>query len=308
MSKTFNTFRFIKHVLTTGLIIFFGSLLFNYQKEFYIVRDISILQFTIISLLILIGIALNGSKLNLIASSFGVFLRTREWLALSSLTTVLNSFFFKAGAVAISGYLKKKHDFPYLFFAGTFFGDQLIMLFASSLIGSFISLYLGFFNQQKLLPILAGFMLVATLLLLLMRGDIRVPEKNNSIFDILRNGIESFNTLFLDKKLLHLLCLHNTLLVMTIGLRFYATSSILNLEIPLSHCFLFASTMILVRVLPVTHSDIGVRELCIGFLANIIGDSLKTGILATAVDRIFELFWTGLCTGIFRNALVTAKN
>ena len=307
MSKKFYTSKILKHILTAGVFIFFGYLLFKYQKDLYIVQNISPLQFITISLLILIGIALNGSKLNRIASSFGVRLQTSEWLALSSMTTELNNLFFKAGSVAISGYLKKKYDFPYLFFAGTFLGDQLIMLFVSSLMGSGVSLYLELFRHQNLLPIVIGFALISALLFLLMSGDVGVPQKKNAFFDLLKNGIESFNTLFLDKKLMCFLGLHNIFLIATIGLRFYVTCSILNLEIPLSHCFLFATAMIFVRVLPITHSDIGIREITIGFLSDIMGNGLKAGILATAVDRIFELLWTTLCTGIFRSALVTPK-
>jgi len=151
-------------------------------------------------------------------------------------------------------------------------------------------------------------LLITILLFLLIHGNIGIPQKKNAIFDLLKNGIESFNTLFLDKNLLCFLGLHNTTLIITIGLRFYVACSILNLEIPASHCFLFAAVMIFIRVLPITHSDIGVREIAIGFLSDMLGSGLKAGMLATVVDRIFELLWTTLCTGIFKNALITSKN
>ena len=105
MPGSLTIYKPIKHILTTGIFVVLGFLLFKYQEEFYIIRYISALQFIEISLLILIGVTLNGSKLNRIASSFGINLRTGEWLALSSMTTVLNSLFFKAGSITISGYL-----------------------------------------------------------------------------------------------------------------------------------------------------------------------------------------------------------
>ena len=180
MPGSLTIYKPIKHILTTGVFVVLGFLLFKYQEEFYIVRHISALQFIEISLLILIGVTLNGSKLNRIASNFGVDLRTGEWLALSSMTTVLNSLFFKAGSITISGYLKKKHDFPYLFFAGTFLGDQLIILFTGALTGSLVSLYLGFPSHHELLPIFLGFALTTILLFYLMRGQIRLPQKTSS--------------------------------------------------------------------------------------------------------------------------------
>ena len=298
----------IKYILTAGIFIIFGFLLFKYQEDFYIIRDISALQFIEISLLILIGVTLNGSKLNRIASGFGIRLRTREWLALSSMTTVLNNVFFKAGSVATSGYLKKKHNFPYSSFAGTFLGDQLVILFIGSLAGGIWSLYLGFSGHKELLLICGGFVLTAALLFFLACGEIRLPQNKNSIFDHLKRGAESFNTLLHDKNLLYSLGAHNTFLILTIGFRLYVACSILHIEIPLSHCFLFAIAIIFSRIIPVTHNDIGVRELAVGFLSGILGSGLKTGVLATVVDRIFELLWTILCTGVFRNSLVAPKD
>ncbi|KMP12239.1 hypothetical protein UZ36_01360 [Candidatus Nitromaritima sp. SCGC AAA799-C22] len=299
--------RSIKYVFTAGVFAVFGWMLFKYREDFYIIQEISALQFIEISLLILMGVTLNGSKLRRIAGAFDVRLRTSEWFALSSLTTVLNSVFFKAGSLAASGYLKKKHGFPYLSFAGTFLGDQLIILFAGALTGSAVSLHLGLSGNKDLLPIFGVFALIAVLLFFLMRGRIHLPERKNTFFDLLRRGIESFNNLLHDKDLLYSLGIHNLFLIVTIGLRFYVACSILQLGIPLSHCFLFATVMMFVRVVPVTHSDIGVRELAVGFLSGILGSGLKAGMLATVVDRIFELFWTALCTGAFKHTLMTPK-
>ena len=119
----------IKYIFTGGIFVFFVFFVFKHHEDFYVIQNISTLQFIATSLLILFGVTLNGSKLNRIAINFGVQLRTGEWFALSSMTTVLNSVFFKAGSIATSGYLKKKYSFPYSSFAGAFLGDQLIILF-----------------------------------------------------------------------------------------------------------------------------------------------------------------------------------
>ena len=308
MPKHLATTQSIKYIFTAGIFIVFGFLLFNYQEDFYIIRDISAWQFISVSLLILIGVTINGSKLNCISRNFGVHLRIRELFALSSMTTVLNNVFFKAGSVATSGYLKKKYNFSYSSFAGTFLGDQLIILFIGSFFGAIVSLYLGLFRHQDLLLIFAGFALIAALLFCLMRGGIRLPQIESSIFELLKRGTESFNTLLHDKNLLHSLGALNTFLIITIGFRLYVTCSILHMEIPLSHCFLFAIAIIFARIIPITHNDIGVRELAVGFLSDILGSGLKAGVLATVVDWIFELLWTALCTGFFRNSLVAPND
>ena len=66
--------------------------------------------------------------------------------------------------------------------------------------------------------------------------------------------------------------------------------------------------MIFIRIIPITYSDIGVREITVGFLSEILGSGLKAGVLITTTDRIFELLWTGLCVSVFRNFLITPKD
>ena len=102
--------RPIKYLFTVGIFAVFGFILFKYRESFYTIRNISVSQFVSASLLTLLVMALNGSKLNRIVSSFDVRLQTKEWFALSSITTVLNSVFFKAGSLTISTYLKKIYN------------------------------------------------------------------------------------------------------------------------------------------------------------------------------------------------------
>ena len=308
MDESLSISRPLKYLFTTAIFAGFGFILLKYHEDFYIIRNISIFQFLSASLLTLLVVALNGSKLNRISGSFNIRLRTGEWFALSSMTTVLNSVFFKAGSLAISTYLKKVYKFPYSSFAGTFLGDQFIILFTAALFESIASLYLGLSNNTKIFPIFAGFTLISAILFFLMRGQIRLPKSKSTVFNLLTSGIESFNILLRNKDLLYSLCTHNLFLITALGLRFLVACSILQLEIPLSNCFLFAAVMIFARVIPISHSDIGVRELAIGFLSGILGSGLKAGVLATVVDRIFELFWSTLCAGVFRNSLVTPKS
>ncbi len=66
--------------------------------------------------------------------------------------------------------------------------------------------------------------------------------------------------------------------------------------------------MTIIRVIPIAHSDVGIREITIGFLSEKIGTGLKAGVLITSIDRVLELLLTGLCASVFRKALVTPKN
>ena len=133
-------------------------------------------------------------------------------------------------------------------------------------------------------------------------------KKKGRIWEQLRIGTDSFNTLLQNKNLFYTLCTHNISLIITAALRLFTACSILHQEIPLAHCFLFAAAIPIIRIIPIAHSDIGIREIVVGFLSEAIGSGLKAGVLITSIDRIFELLLTGLSVGIFRKSLITPKN
>ena len=297
MPSHFSAHHLIKQITTIGVFVGFGFLLFKYREGFYILRDLSAFQFISFSSLTIFGITLSGSKLSRIANYFNIHLKKGEWFALSSMTTVLNSIFFKSGSLATSTYLKKKYDFPYAAFVGSFIGDQLIILFIASLIGSIITACLIYSGICQLI-----------FLFILPGGKLPLPKKEGSIWSKLRAGTDSFNTLLQNKNLLYTLCAHNILLITAAGLRLFTACSILNQEIPIIHCFLFIAVITIVRIIPIAHSDIGVREIMVGFLSKTIGSGLKAGVLITSIDRIFELLLTGLCVSVFRKSLITPKN
>jgi len=303
-----STNHLIKQIATISAFFVFGFLLFKYREGFNNLRDLSFLQFFSFSSLVILGITLSGSKLNLITNYFNIYLKKSEWFALSSMTMILNSIFFKSGSLATSTYLKKKHNFPYASFVGSFIGDQLIILFIASLIGSISSIFLIYSEKVQLFFTIITFSIITAFLFILLSGKITLPKKESGIWQQLSIVTESFNTLLQNKKLLRALCLHNLLLIITVGLRLFTACSILNQEISITHCFLFVATMAIIRVIPIAHSDVGIREITIGFLSERIGTGLKAGVLITSTDRVLELLLTGLCASVFRKSLVTPKN
>ena len=135
-----------------------------------------------------------------------------------------------------------------------------------------------------------------------------MPKKKGHIWEQLAIGTDSFNTLLQNKNLLYALCIQNIFLIIAAGFRLFTACSILHHEIPLAHCFLFAAAIPIIRIIPIAHSDIGIREIVVGFLSEAIGSGFKAGVLITSIDRIFELLLTGLSVGIFRKSLITPTN
>jgi len=298
--------HFIKYLLTAGILVLLGFLLFDYKKELLLILDISAFQFTLISILILTSIFLNGSKLNKITKNFNVYLSIKEWFALSSMTTLFNNFIYKSGSIVTSKYLKSRHNFPYSAFAAAFVCDQLILLFIALIIASIIFFYLGIFIKELICLIL---ILIATvsILFFLYRLKKPLPSSLNPIFSQLKNVIQNFNLLLTNKNLLFSLIVHNVLLVLTIVFRISISSSILHLDIPLSSCFLFTAIIMFTRIIPITVNDMGLRELTVGFLSSILGSGLKAGVLITSIDRVFDLIWGALFTVSSQSALTDKK-
>jgi hypothetical protein len=258
-------------------------------------------------MLVMFSIILSGSKLSCIANQFNVRLKTSEWFALSSMTTILNSILFKSGSLATSAYLKKNYNFPYVSFIGAFIGDQLIILFLATLIGSIVSIFLILSGIEKLITIFIIFSVILISLIILLSGKIVLPKIQIDFIEKLKVGASSFRRLFQNKALLYTLFIQNLLLIIVAGLRLYTASSILQQEISLVHCLLFVATMTVIRIIPIAHTDIGVREITVGFVSKTIGSGLKAGILITSLDRIFELILTGLCVCIFRKSLLNQR-
>jgi hypothetical protein len=306
MSNHAQNHHFIKYLLTAGILVLLGFLLFDYKKELLLILDISAFQFTLISILILTSIFLNGSKLNKITKNFNVYLSIKEWFALSSMTTLFNNFIYKSGSIVTSKYLKSRHNFPYSAFAAAFVCDQLILLFIALIIASIIFFYLGIFIKELICLIL---ILIATvsILFFLYRLKKPLPSSLNPIFSQLKNVIQNFNLLLTNKNLLFSLIVHNVLLVLTIVFRISISSSILHLDIPLSSCFLFTAIIMFTRIIPITVNDMGLRELTVGFLSSILGSGLKAGVLITSIDRVFDLIWGALFTVSSQSALTDKK-
>lgn len=298
-----SSLQWIKRVITVGIGGVFLFLLFRFRNDFHLVLDITPGIFITLSLLVFLSIAINGFKLNCIIRSFGIALALKEWVGLAFISSALNGVIFKAGALATSNYLKRKHEFSYAAFVGAMGADHLMMIFINAVIGLGISAWLVFSGINLLLPVAGCFFVLVLGLILVMRRRFTFDKRSNSFFEAIARAVETLDTILQNKTLFRALLLQNLLLISIMGLRFYAACQVLSLDIPLVHCYLFTTVTAFVRLVPMIQSDIGSRELVVGFLSDAVGSGFKEGILATVVDRIFELFWAVLIAACFKNIL-----
>jgi len=287
-----------------GVFIFF---LVRYKAQLVIVREISMEQFGVIFLLVIFSVTLNGSKLNQLTRFFSLKLSTREWFGLASITTTLNNVFFKAGSLAASNYLKRKHDFPYMSFLGSLGADQLILFFMSGVVGCGISFYLMTETVKYFESIALAYVFLILLLFLAAKFAPRLQRRNHKTLDALVRAVDALSRILKDRRLFLTLCAHNIALIVLTSLRFFVACKVLQLEVPLVYCFLFTTVMIFVSALPLFQSDIGTREMAVGLLSELAGTGFNEGLLATTLDRVFVFFLTLLFTLYFKNLLVPSN-
>jgi len=293
----------IKFCITITLLGVFIFFLVRYKDQLAIVREISFAQFGAIFLLVVFSVLLNGSKLNQLTRFFSLKLSPGEWFGLSSITTTLNNIFFKAGSLAASNYLKRKHDFPYMSFLGSLGADQLILFFMSGMVGCGISFYLMTETVKNFQFVALAYLFLVLMLFLATQFAPRLKRQNHKTLDALVRAVDALNRILKDRTLFLKLCAHNIALIVLTSLRFFVACKILQLEVPLVHCFLFTTVMIFVSALPLFQSDIGTREMAVGLLSELAGTGFNEGLLATTLDRIFVFFLTLLFTLYFKNLL-----
>jgi len=262
------------------------------------------MQFATVFFLVFSAVTVNGSKLNHLTRFFGLSLDKREWFGLSCITTTLNNLFFKAGSLATSNYLKRKHAFPYMSFLGSLGADQLILFFMSALTGGMISFYLMLTATASLNLAALTYLGLTLVLFFSVRLVPQMRSRSHPLLDALVRAVNALNRILKDRPLFVSLCVHNALLIALTALRFFAVCKILRLDVPLQYCLLFTTVMIFVSAVPLFQSDIGSREIAVGFLSQLAGMGFNEGLLATFVDRVFVFSLTLLATLCFRNLLV----
>jgi hypothetical protein len=294
------TIKFLITLTLLGIFIFF---LVRYKAQLVIVREISLDQFGLIFSLVVFSVTLNGSKLNQLTRFFSLQLSAREWFGLSSITTTLNNIFFKAGSLTASNYLKRKHDFPYMNFLGSLGADQLILFFMSGMLGCGISFYLMTETVKGFQFVALAYFFLVLAIFLATKFAPHFKKRNHKTLDALVRAVDALSRILKDRKLFLTLCAHNIALIVLTSLRFFVACKVLQLEVPLVHCFLFTTVMTFVSALPLFQSDIGTREMAVGLLSELAGTGFNGGLLATTLDRVFVFFLTLLFTLYFKNLL-----
>ncbi len=289
------------------MIFLLGSMVARHREELTQLKDISFAQFFLIISLVIGSIIINGKKLNALAGSFNIKLKNKEVLGLSAITTSLNNFFFKAGSLFTSNYLKQRYEFPFMSFAGSQGADHLISFFINAVIGLILSIVFLVSKNGVFLALTLGYASVTIALGLILLKTFDLQHRPNKYLNALIRAVNSLYRILKNRRLFFTLCIYNVLIVGFNTLRFYLVCKALGLSIPLGYCVLFVTLMPFISAIPIIQSDIGTRELIVGIFSQWLGAGFESGMLATLLDRCFILLTAIIISLFFSNLLIGFK-
>jgi uncharacterized membrane protein YbhN (UPF0104 family) len=178
----------------------------------------------------------------------------------------------------------------------------------SGMLGCGISFYLMTETVKGFQFVALAYLFLVLAIFLAIQFAPRLKKRNHKTLDALVRAVDALSRILKDRKLFLTLCAHNIALIVLTALRFFVACKVLQLEIGLVYCFLFTTVMIFVSALPLSQSDIGVREMAVGLLSEFAGTGFNEGLLATTLDRVFVFFLTLIFTLYFKNLMVPSTS
>ena len=297
-------FKWAKRLTTFTIVLVSLYFFYQYRENFYLIIKVSPTLFIVLSFLAISSIIINGNKLRLITKSFKIELNLNEWVGLAFISSFFNGMVYKSGSLITSNYLKRKHMFSYASFIGALGADHLMMILINAFIGLGVSIYAATLSV-KIFPITLFFLAVIIGVFCLTSSPFGFSKSKNRLFNALFQAFETLHNIFQNKLLFKNLFLNNLFLAMVMGLRFYIACKAIGINFEILDCYIFTTISAFVRLIPMLQSDIGSRELVVGFLSESFGSGFKQGIMATATDRVFEIVWGLIGMAVFRSLFIS---
>ena len=297
-------FKWAKRLTTLAIVFVSLYFFYRYREDFYLIGKVSPTLFIALSFLTILSITTNGNKLRLITELFNIKLNLNEWVGLAFISSFFNGVIYKSGSVITSNYLKKKYAFSYASFLGALGADHLMMIMINAFLGLGICIY-TMISHPQIFPLVFLFLIMVIGIVFLAKNPFELSNSENRLLNAFFRAGETLNEILQNKLLTKKLFLNNLFLAMVMGLRLYIACKAIGINFDILDCYIFTTVSAFVRLIPLLQSDIGSRELAVGFLSESFGSGFKQGVLATAVDRVFEMLWGLIGMAVFRNLLVS---
>lgn len=294
-----NNFSFRKSLVLsiavlTAVLVLFGFYIAQHQEQFNRILDLSIVQYSVLSALVILGVLNNGLMLFQYLKSVGISLHAKEYLSLSALTTAGNQLLFRGGALAKAFYLKRRHAFALSRFLPIMGAQFIITLFAVGLMGLAGVGWLALKGQR--VDAVPGLVFAAVILgptLILKITPAKLPDwlgRNKYIAMM----FDSWQKLCANKAILKILIALSIINVLLYIGRLYAAFHYTGTDIAFVNIYLISLLGILTELIGVVPGGLGIKEVVVGFSTELYGGEIKEGVVAASLDRAVLIGWVFL--------------
>jgi uncharacterized membrane protein YbhN (UPF0104 family) len=272
-------------LLVVAAIAGIGIYLWHHPDLIGHVRGISPGAASLLFLMSVAVLAVNGLYLRIFAKKFDMNLHIKEWFGLAAVTAMGNYLApFSGGLVARAAYLKHRYDFPYAHFLAMLAANYMIAFAVISVTGVVVMLTLSGTENYSWLVLFFFLAALVTVLLVSFFPSITMGSKNR-LLCMAQSALEGLAIIRRDRVLLGKL-VALTFFNITIGaLLFFVVFGSMGLTVPFRTAlliYLMTSFTILINVTP---GNLGVQEAATSFAAAILGAGADMGLLASLIIR-----------------------
>lgn len=238
---------------------------------------------------------LDGIKLNLLTTYFGLRLKTYECFGLAFVMPLYNLVFPNAGMLTNALYLKSKYKFKFSNFLSVSllrFISTLAICASLGIVGSIL------YMAEKKNFILAGPLIIYVASIIVSVGIFFIPQprlatfKKVPFFLKIQEGIKGFNEIKAHKKLVTYLVVVQLAIVLLFLLRYYIVLKALSLGAPLISILAITPLTELSNLINLIPANLAIREAVVSGGLTLLGYTLKEGVLVAVVDRAVLLATT----------------
>ncbi|MEA3449814.1 MAG: lysylphosphatidylglycerol synthase domain-containing protein [Patescibacteria group bacterium] len=299
--------KYGKYIFSSIILLSLFYYIWHNKSDFVIILSLNIFQILLLSLLVILSIISSAYMYYLAIKSFGIKLKTKEWINLAFVNRLTNYFIQKSGLFTRAFYLKKKYKLSYkniLVLGFYLLGLQIAITI-------FLILLVLLVNNLWNLNLTIFLIIIFSLILSLYKSDLFTKFIFKKI-KILSPYIYIWQNLNSKPKLLYKLIFIIFILFLINIIKIYLLYLFLYEAIKISEAIIINSFSMLSFLISFTPAGIGIRESLMALGGSIMGLDFKSVVIIAVADRAINMAWL-LIIGIpatiwFSNYFLDKKN
>ncbi len=286
--------QWLRLIFTVFAIGYIAWYLASHSDELARLRVFTATELALLLVLYLGDWAIRSVEFRYVIGRLGAAIGLIEALTIMSATSLLNYLPLNAGMFVRARILKRHKDIPYALYIALMSLILFAALSASGLVG-LIALFahggagvwlIGDYHAGAVLVVLLACGIVAPIVVLRLPTGL-VAERNLWLFDRVHALLQGWRRI--DFRAYLNLCALAGAKVIFLGFRLWICLRVLQVHDSFLLGITFAAVSTIILIVNITPSGIGIRELLIGVLAELLGVGFADGMLAAGLDRVVAI-------------------